>query len=43
MALLNLAAGPDLVAYSFQSMWVYGAYYRCNNEIEGPSHITFDS
>jgi hypothetical protein len=41
MAILNLAAGLDHVAYSFHSMWAYGAHYRCDNELDGPSHVTF--
>jgi hypothetical protein len=43
MAILNLAAGLDHVAYSFHSMWAYGAHYRCDNELDGPLHVSFDS
>jgi hypothetical protein len=24
-------------------MWAYGAHYQCDNEADGPSHVTFDS
>jgi hypothetical protein len=40
---VNLSSGPAPVAWSFQSMWAYGAHYRCDDEEGGPSHVSFDS
>jgi hypothetical protein len=39
---VNFSTTPAPVAWSFQSMWAYGAHYRCDNEEEGASHVTFD-
>jgi hypothetical protein len=36
----NLSCGPAPIAWSFHSMWAYGAHYRCNEEEEGASHVT---
>jgi hypothetical protein len=42
-AMVNLSCAPDPVAWSFQSMWAYGAHYRCDTEEDGPANVTFDS